>query len=167
MQPCIKACISPMDELKDILAGLEQRIAVYKTRMAELQKKKEKIEDELRTVRKYLDLAETLYKVEVDKAKPSRESSASEAILFSKLKFSGMSVPQAAYLLLLEAGKPLHAKEIYQRVIDGGGRIRGKTPVTSVAISLARDRRFKRVAPNTFALVPETEQPAGESVERG
>jgi hypothetical protein len=59
-------------------------------------------------------------------------------------------------VLLKEAGTPTHAKEVYQKLVEGGVRIRGKTPVTSIAISLRRDKRFRRVAPNTFELVDES-----------
>jgi len=163
-----------VEDFKDIITGLEQRIHVYKSKLQELQKKREKIEDEIKTVKKYLELAETLYRVEIEKAKwvhPSGQPSETEKekgkpsadahdhskeILLEKTKYAGLSVPQAAFLLLKETGKPLHAKEIYQKLTEGGVRIRGKTPVTSVAISLSRDKRFKKIAPNTFTLVEET-----------
>jgi hypothetical protein len=76
-------------------------------------------------------------------------------LLLGKSKYAGMSVPQAALALLKEAGRPMHAKDIYLKLLEGGVRIRGKTPVTSVAISLKRDKRFRKVAPNTFELAEE------------
>ncbi len=161
-----------MEEFNDITAGLGQRISLYKTKLHDLQKKRDKIEDEIKTVRKYLELAETLYRVEAEKAKAA-SSIASDAggegvdgekggkresldiILLEKTRYSGLSVPQGAFLLLKEAGRPLHAKEIYNKLTEGGVRIRGKTPITSVAISLSRDKRFKKAAPNTFKLLEE------------
>jgi hypothetical protein len=165
-----------MEELKDIIGGLEQRISAYKSKLQDLQKRKEKLEDEIITIKKYLELAETLYRVELDKAKispmattsnvfsfPDKEKTSKTPIvgiaetteeakdlLFGKSKYAGLSVPQAAFLLLKDHGKPMHAKEILHKLIEGGIRIRGKTPVTSVSISLNRDKRFKKVAPNTF-----------------
>ncbi len=167
-----------MEELKDIIGGLEQRITVYKSRLQELQKKRDRLDEEVRTIKKYLELAETLYRVELDKAKlanlsnqiintdkdkPSKPSTPvlvdvtdqSMELLLGKSKYVGMSVPQAAITLLKEAGRPMHAKDIYLKLLEGGVRIRGKTPVTSVAISLKRDKRFRKVAPNTFELVEE------------
>ena len=44
----------------------------------------------------------------------------------------------------------MHAKELVQRLVEGGLQIKGKTPLTSVATSLKRDKRFKKVGPNTF-----------------
>jgi len=168
-----------MEELKDIIGGLEQRIQVYKNRLQELQKKRDRLDEEVKTIKKYLELAETLYRVELNKAKlaslssqvtgevekdKSAKSSApilvdvtdqSKELLLGKSKYVGMSVPQAALTLLKEAGRPMHAKDIYLKLSEGGVRIRGKTPVTSVAISLKRDKRFRKVAPNTFELVEE------------
>lgn len=164
-----------MEALKDIIDGLEQRISAYKNRLQELQKKKDRLDEEMRTIKRYLELAETLYRVEVDKAKIANLSNIiadtdkdrsvqqlasmvnvteqSREILLGRSKYVGMSVSQAAFLLLKEANAPMHAKEIYQRLIEGGLRMRGKTPVTSIAISLARDKRFKKVAPNTFMTI--------------
>jgi hypothetical protein len=156
-----------IEEFKEIITGLEQRISLYKSKLHDLQKKRDKVEDEINTVRKYLELSETLYRVEIEKANSVSVSVAGEGekgknappdgILIEKTKYAGLSVPRGAFIILKDAGKALHAKEIYRRLIDGGGRIRGKTPVTSVATSLSRDKSFKKVSPNTFLLVEESQ----------
>lgn len=163
-----------MEELQDILAGLDQRINAYKIKLQELQKKRDRLDEEIKTIKKYLELAETLYRVEQEKARVAARQSPpgegerdkgkagldvpdqSQEILFGRTKYIGMSVPQAALMLLKEAGTPMHAKEIFRKLVEGGVRIRGKTPVTSIAISLRRDKHFRKVAPNTFDLVDET-----------
>lgn len=164
-----------VEELEDILVGLEQRISAYKTRLQELQKKRERLDDEIATIKKYLELAETLYRVEADKAKLASLSSQiitddkgarhlpvtdvtdqSREILLGRSKYVGMSVPEAAYQILRETKRSMHAKELYQRLVEGGMRIKGKTPVTSVATSLKRDKRFRKVGPNTFEALEET-----------
>jgi hypothetical protein len=166
-----------LEELKDIMVGLDQRISVYKSRLQDLQKKREKIDDEIATIKKYLELAETIYRVEVDKAKLASLSSQivtdadkdksgrsiplvdvtdqSREILLGRSKYVGMSVSEAAFHILRDARSAMHAKEICHRLIEGGLRIKGKTPVTSIATSLKRDRRFRKVAPNTFEAVEE------------
>jgi len=163
-----------MEELHDILAGLDQRIHTYKSKLQELQKKRDRLDEEIKTVKKYLELAETLYRVEQEKTRVAARQAItiegerdrsktgldapdqSQEILLGRSKYLGMSVPQATMVLLKEAGTPMHAKEVYQKLVEGGVRIRGKTPVTSIAISLRRDKRFRRVAPNTFDLVDES-----------
>ena len=163
-----------MEELKDILVGLEQRISAYKTRLQELEKKRGRLDEEIATIKKYLELAETLYRVEADKAKLASLSSQiitdeksprplpvmdvtdqSRELLLGRSKYVGMSVPEAAYHILREAGRAMHAKELFQRLTAGGIQIKGKTPLTSVATSLKRDRRFRKVGPNTFEVLEE------------
>ena len=161
-----------MEELTDIIVGLEQRISAYRSRLQELEKKRGRLEEEIATIKKYLELAETLYRVEADKAKLASLSSQimtdekgprplpvmdvtdqSREILLGRSKYVGRSVPEAAYQILSEARRPMHAKELLQRLVEGGMQIKGKTPLTSVATSLKRDRRFKKVRPNTFDLL--------------
>ena len=60
-----------VEELTDILVGLEQRISAYRNRYQELEKKRRRLDDEIAMIKKYLELAETLYRVEADKAKLS------------------------------------------------------------------------------------------------
>ena len=160
------------DELKDIIVGLEQRITAYETKLKDFKKKREKLNEEIATIEKYLELAKTLYRVEADKAKLaslsqqiiSDETGApplpvtdvtdqSKEILLGRSKYVGMSVPDASFIIFREARGPMHAKELCQRLIEGGMQIRGKTPITSIATSLKRDPRFKKVGPNTFAHV--------------
>ncbi len=148
-------------ELKDIIDGLAQRINAYKAELQELQKQRERLDDEIRTIKKYLELAETLYRVELEKASAVRTDPArstgvtdrSRELLLGRSKYAGLSVPQAAFLLFQERDGPLHAKEICRVLTEGGVRLRGKTPVTGVATALKRDPRFRKVAPNTFALM--------------
>ena len=162
------------DELRDIIVGLEQRISAYENKLKDLQKKRERLNEEIATTEKYIELAKTLYRVEADKAKLASLSSQiitdekgelppsntdatdqSREILLGRTKYVGMSVPDAVYQILREARKALHAKELYRQLLEGGMRIRGKTPVTSVATSLKRDRRFRKVGPNTFEAISE------------
>src|SRR3972149_409615 len=58
-----------MDELADILSGLEQRINMYDNKLIDLQKKRDRLDDEIKTAKKYLELAETLFRVEKNKAR--------------------------------------------------------------------------------------------------
>ena len=96
-------------------------------------------------IKKYLELAETLYRVEADKAKLASLSSQfysdekgarqrpntdvtdqSREILMGRSKYSGKSVSEAAYEMLREANRSMHAKELVQRLVEGGSRSRGK-----------------------------------------
>ena len=71
-----------------------------------------------------------------------------------------MNVQDAAIQILKEAGKPLHAKEIAERIIEAGlWSSDGKTPEATVSARLYSDIKkhgdqstFVKVAPQTFSL---------------
>ena len=68
-------------------------------------------------------------------------------------RFSDRTIPQATAMLLREAGGPLHVNEIYNRLIEGNFQFTGHHPTISIAVSLNRNQRFRKVAPGTFDLV--------------
>lgn len=68
-------------------------------------------------------------------------------------RFMDRTIPQAATVLLREAGEPLHVNEIYNRLREGGFSFTGHNPTISIAVSLNRNTRFRKVAPGTFDLV--------------
>ena len=68
-------------------------------------------------------------------------------------RFMDRTIPQATTMLLREAGEPLHVNEIYNRLLEGGFNFTGHNPTISIAVSLNRKRRFRKVAPGTFDLV--------------
>ena len=68
-------------------------------------------------------------------------------------RFSDRTITQACTLLLREAGKPLHVNELYNLLVAGGMEFKGNNPTISIAVSLNRNRRFRKVDPGTFDLV--------------
>lgn len=68
-------------------------------------------------------------------------------------RFSDRTITQACTLLLREAGEPLHVNELYNLLVAGGMEFKGNNPTISVAVSLNRNRRFRKVGPGTFDLV--------------
>lgn len=68
-------------------------------------------------------------------------------------RFSDRTIPQATTMLLREANEPLHVNEIYNRLVEGGFNFTGHNPTISIAVSLNRNGRFRKVAPGTFDLV--------------
>jgi hypothetical protein len=68
-------------------------------------------------------------------------------------RFMDRTIPQAVTLLLREEGGSLHVNEIYNRLLEGGFKFTGQNPTISVAVSLNRNSRFRKVAPGTFDLV--------------
>lgn len=68
-------------------------------------------------------------------------------------RFTDRTITQACTLLLREAGEPLHVNELYNLLVAGGFEFKGNNPTISIAVSLNRNRRFRKVAPGTFDLV--------------
>lgn len=68
-------------------------------------------------------------------------------------RFSDRTITQACTLLLREAGGSLHVNELYNLLIAGGMKFKGNNPTISIAVSLNRNRRFRKVDPGTFDLV--------------
>ncbi|MFL6229861.1 MAG: hypothetical protein ACJ741_13900 [Pyrinomonadaceae bacterium] len=67
-------------------------------------------------------------------------------------RFNDRTIPQATALILRESAGPLHVNEIYNRLLEGGFQFTGHHPTISIAVSLNRNRRFRKVAPGTFDL---------------
>jgi hypothetical protein len=68
-------------------------------------------------------------------------------------RFLDRTIPQAVTLLLREEGGSLHVNELYNRLLEGGFKFSGRNPTISIAVSLNRNSRFRKVAPGTFDLV--------------
>ena len=68
-------------------------------------------------------------------------------------RFADRTITQACTLLLREANSPLHVNELYNLLCAGGFEFKGNNPTISIAVSLNRNRRFRKVAPGTFDLV--------------
>jgi hypothetical protein len=68
-------------------------------------------------------------------------------------RFGDRTITQACTLLLREAGGPLHVNELYNLLVVGGMKFKGNNPTISIAVSLNRNKRFRKVDPGTFDLV--------------
>lgn len=68
-------------------------------------------------------------------------------------RFVDRTITQACTLLLREAPQPLHVNELLNLLVEGGFNFTGNNPKISIAVSLNRNRRFRKVAPGTFDLV--------------
>jgi hypothetical protein len=73
----------------------------------------------------------------------------------SNVRFNDFRIPQAATVILREASSALHVSEIYRRMAEGGFEFRGQHQLITLAVSLSRSKRFRKVAPGTFELNPD------------
>ena len=70
------------------------------------------------------------------------------------VRFNDFRIPQAATIVLREAIGALHVSEIYRRMAQGGFEFRGQHQLITLAVSLSRSKRFRKIAPGTFELNP-------------
>jgi hypothetical protein len=68
-------------------------------------------------------------------------------------RFNDRTITQACTMLLRESNGALHVNELYNLLIAGGMKFKGNNPTISIAVSLTRNRRFRKVDPGTFDLV--------------
>jgi hypothetical protein len=68
-------------------------------------------------------------------------------------RFADRTITQACTLILREFGRALHVNELYNILCSGGFSFSGNNPTISIAVSLNRNRRFRKVAPGTFDLI--------------
>jgi hypothetical protein len=87
--------------------------------------------------------------IEAEVAKLQRNEEA------GNVRFNDFRIPQAATIILREASSALHVGEIYRRMAEGGFEFRGQHQLITLAVSLSRSKRFRKVAPGTFELNPE------------
>lgn len=66
--------------------------------------------------------------------------------------FRDMTIGDATAEVLREARKPLHVKEIWRRLSEGGLVLRARRPTSSVVATLLRDTRFEHVGRNQFQI---------------
>jgi hypothetical protein len=152
-----------------------------KTRIAEIEAEAEMLRSQLTTIDAIIEQTETaLRKVlfpadyqadsrtdrrsvgyEIEPYRPSEVEIEAEVAKIqrneqsSNVRFNDFRIPQAATVILREANSSLHVSEIYRRMAEGGFEFRGQHQLITLAVSLSRSKRFRKVAPGTFELNPE------------
>lgn len=94
-------------------------------------------------------LAESEAEIEAEVAKLEQNEKT------SNVRFNDFRIPQAATIVLREATGPLHVSEIYRRMAAGGFEFRGQHQLITLAVSLSRSKRFRKIAPGTFEINPD------------
>jgi len=122
--------IQPMKEAIDVL---ERTIARFELDIRIYQERLERIDDRLAR----LEMAEER---ELEMGPENN-------------RFADMTIADAAYEVLKEAGRGIHVKEIWEALSRGGLRSSAQRPTLSVTTALLRDNRFRRVGKNTYAIV--------------
>jgi len=127
---------------------LEKILAEDRKRLEELKKMLDSLVFEKTELEKTIESAETLLsrkfglrfnEINKDENRGSIET-----------KFTYKSTQDAAFEIISErSNKPLHIKDIYRYLTEGGKKLKNQS---SVGVSLRRDSRFKLIGPNVFAI---------------
>ena len=102
-----------------------------------------------RNVANFRDSGSTVTYINQHRGVPSRMTSREPL----SQRFSDRTITQSCTLLLREAGRPLHVNELYNLLVAGGMNLKGNNPTISIAVSLSRNERFRKVDPGTFDIV--------------
>jgi hypothetical protein len=134
---------------------LERRIATLRGLHCGLQGQLSELHHELNSVDRRIEAAEELYRREFGEEPPGTTATAHRR-RSTRIKRSESGQPpwrEAVLEVLRREGRPLHAKEIWQRLQESGFQTTAVDPLRSVvAIAVRSQDQIRRVRPNTFAL---------------
>jgi hypothetical protein len=137
-------------------ALLAQRITAYKDELMQLDARIAELEAERTSLASRRESAETLYAAEFGQPfVPGPESEQFAMVAHAQLApgpYTGLSWAEAIAHVLTEAGEPLHVKDIWEKLRDGGFRTSSRDPLRSVVSILVRGSDFMKVGPNRYAL---------------
>ncbi len=116
-------------------------------RVEQLRAKREKIVRELRDVNREIGRMERMLGVSRSRrsAMPARKPNAR--------RLNELTVKDAIVKVLRKKKRPMHYKDITETLLaEGIYRTKSKNFLSTVAISIMRDKRLKRVEPGVYAL---------------
>lgn len=139
------------DEFK---TQLQHRIESYRQLQGGIQDRLRDLHHELNSVERRLEAAEELYRREFGEEPGSVE----EAPRRRATRIRGTAVGQPSWKdavsdVLRREARPMHVKEIWQRLQESGFQTAAQDPLRSItAIALRSEDEIKWAAPNTFVL---------------
>lgn len=155
------------DEVMALKEELREQLEVIlsedRKKFEELGKQLESLVKEREELKKTVESAETLLrsKFGVNLPEASKETSKIESTK-NKYPYKYKSTQDAAFEILLEEeNRPAHIKDIYQRVVEGGKKIKHRS---TIGVALRRDARFVKVGPNVFAITEEEYKKAQQRI---
>ncbi|MBE9566091.1 MAG: winged helix-turn-helix domain-containing protein [Proteobacteria bacterium] len=69
-----------------------------------------------------------------------------------------LSLGDAVMRVLERTGEPMHVKDILRELASENYHMGSKNMIATIVTTLTRRKQFRRVAPNTFALIEEGEE---------
>lgn len=135
---------------------LERRIASLRAHRELVQDELRERHSELNSIERRIQAAEELYRQEFGAEPPAGEGTQRmrRQTRIRRTAHGQLSWKDAVIGVLRDAGTPLHAKEIWQRLQEGGFESNAADPVRSVvSVAIRTPEKIQRTGPNTFGLV--------------
>lgn len=142
------------EDLEAMLIEDEKKLEEITEKLNSLTQEEVKLKKSIESVKHLLSHK---FGLQISKTRVIRIGEKSKAAkLINKIDEFGItykSIPDGALEIMSEAeNKPLHIKEIYQRLIEKGKKIGNRS---SIGVALIRDKRFKKIGPNVFVITEE------------
>jgi len=140
-----------MDETERVRQYLESQIKTHTGTLEHYLRQKAEAEEHLERLRKTLGLLEGMLEY-MRQAEGQGELRLFEEGLREEQPYAEMSIADAAFEVLKQAGRPLHVTRIWEELQRGGKTLEAKKPTLSVTGALLRDERFESLGKNTFTV---------------
>jgi hypothetical protein len=153
----------------DFRIPLERRLATLRGHRSLLEEQLRDLHHELNSIERRIEAAEELYRREFDSDPPDSTVRVHprRATRIRRAEAGQPSWRDAVIGVLRDADRPLHAREIWQRLQESGFQTDATDPLRSVvAIAIRTPEAIHRTAPNTFALNGAEAQREGEGEEQ-
>jgi hypothetical protein len=134
--------------MESIIVPLQERVKRVEAELDGVNDQMNRLQNRRTALARYLDVARVLLDMEQQQAFGSDAAVAEP----TGKRFANKSIAQAAFELLLEAGRPLHVRDIWKGITEGGIRSNATKPLESLTSRLVRDRRFVNIGHRTFKL---------------
>lgn len=149
-------------------APLERRISTLRGLRNALHEQLRALHHELNSVDRRLERAEDMYRSEYGEEPPDAETRTRRRRA-SRIRGAQGAQPQwqdAVLAVLRAEGRPLHVKEIWERLRASGFQTEAIDPLRSiVAIAIRHEDKFRRTGPNTYGLNGDSELAPSEEGE--
>ena len=143
-------------DLKSLEAALARRRARERTHHVRLAAKKRKLEAELRKIERLTSgnsIAAPAKAGRKGGRKAGRKASGKVKRRPNARRLNEISLADALERVMTSRKKPIHYKDLTEAVVQRKlYRTRSKSLLSTVAVTLKRDKRFKKVEPGLYAL---------------
>jgi hypothetical protein len=114
--------------------------------------------DRVRWLQEFIAVTEKL----VGKRSSPPQQTNAVAILPQRRRTKGTVLAEQVKEVLIASNRPLHVKEIIEKLRERGQSVLAENPAAAVAVALTRRKdQFERVSGNTFGLVQKEQQATG------